>query len=195
MMQEPLWDKQAIVDKFGTSDEFLVSVVQLFLKDTQQYLKDLSQVIENKEMEGIRSLAHTIKGSCANLALMELSHLSAMLEKEAKDKQNLYIIENLYIDLIQKWDESAGILEIYLSQNQQNKTINLTNKELVEELIALKLMVENSEFIDTSNTKLFKALMPKEIEKKVDILKTLVDSFDFAKSIMIIDDVIIILKK
>lgn len=62
----------------------LKDVLNLFLESNSDSIMQLQEAIESNTTEKVQSLAHTIKGSSANVGAMQLSALTAQIEQQAK---------------------------------------------------------------------------------------------------------------
>lgn len=68
-------------------DEFL-SVYEAFIGSTTQYLTELEQAIARHDVEQIKVISHTLKGSGANIGALRLSRISEnMMNKLKSDPQ------------------------------------------------------------------------------------------------------------
>ena len=82
-----IWDAQAALERTIGREDLLCRVIKAYLKDTPSLVDRLSKVIEEKDMEQIAYLAHTIKGASLNISAQQVSNLSALIEADAKAGQ------------------------------------------------------------------------------------------------------------
>ncbi len=67
------------------SFELLLKVVETYLEHSTQLIRDLDQVIENRDGEGIRAGAHALKSSSANVGAEKLAGLLKRLEVAGRE--------------------------------------------------------------------------------------------------------------
>ncbi len=74
-----------ILDRAGGDMELVVDVAGLFLDDYPRLLSDIKDSILNSDNEKLRTAAHTLKGSAANLAARPVSEAALKLEMMGRD--------------------------------------------------------------------------------------------------------------
>lgn len=82
-------DLQKIADELDFDLEDIEMIFGVFLEGSKKSLCELKKAIELKNMEDIFHLAHSIKGSAANLTLMEISNIAKEIEFAADSKENI----------------------------------------------------------------------------------------------------------
>ncbi|MCW8931524.1 MAG: Hpt domain-containing protein [Gammaproteobacteria bacterium] len=60
-------------------------LISVFISDSQTQIKSLQEAINSSNSEDIRRIAHTLKGSSANLGINDLSESCRVLEHKAAD--------------------------------------------------------------------------------------------------------------
>jgi len=60
---------------------FLFEFIELFEADARQRLEQLRSLISTGALEGLRRMAHTLKGSCRNIGAMAMAEACLKLEK------------------------------------------------------------------------------------------------------------------
>jgi HPt (histidine-containing phosphotransfer) domain-containing protein len=85
-----------VLKEFGAmmgdgSSDFIVELIDLFLEDTPDLLAGIEQNVAQKNAEGVRSTAHTLKSTAASVGAVKLSALSEQLEGIARSG----MIENI----------------------------------------------------------------------------------------------------
>ena len=65
-------------------DEYL-ELVELFIETSKSDLKNLQSAIDNKHIELISDIAHSLKGAAMNLGLDDFLELATTIEKTARD--------------------------------------------------------------------------------------------------------------
>jgi HPt (histidine-containing phosphotransfer) domain-containing protein len=71
--------------KLGLEEDEYLELVELFIETSKSDLKNLQSAINNKDMEMIAGIAHSLKGAAMNLGLEEFLELAKMIEKTARD--------------------------------------------------------------------------------------------------------------
>jgi len=71
--------------KLGLEEDEYLELVELFIETSKSDLKNLQSAINNKDMEMIAGIAHSLKGAAMNLGLEEFLGLAKMIEKTARD--------------------------------------------------------------------------------------------------------------
>ncbi len=83
----PLIDWAALHCLSDGDKEFEASLLQLFVDDTRSHLTALQTALQEHNLDGVRRLAHHLKGSSANVGAMGLSQLAATLEQDAREER------------------------------------------------------------------------------------------------------------
>ena len=89
-------DLQKIADELDFDLEDVEMLLEAFLEGAQESLASLKNAINENDLEQIFHDAHAIKGSSANLTLMEISNLAQETEHEARAGND--------IDYLQKFE-------------------------------------------------------------------------------------------
>ena len=81
-------DVVAALKELGGDDDpdLFTELVNLFLDDTPHRLQDLLQGLESSDPDAVRSAAHALKSSCANLGALGLSELFQAIEAAGRDE-------------------------------------------------------------------------------------------------------------
>lgn len=82
--QLPTWDKGALLTRVKGREDRLQILVDLYVASAQENSDKLSAAVEAMNFERINSVAHSIKGSAANLSALNLQHVCQHLESAAK---------------------------------------------------------------------------------------------------------------
>lgn len=96
-------DLQQIAEKLEFDLEDVEMLIEVFIESASESLDSLSQAIANKDFDSILLAAHSIKGSAANLTLVEISELAKTIELNAREK-NLIEYSTLHDELKQLVD-------------------------------------------------------------------------------------------
>jgi HPt (histidine-containing phosphotransfer) domain-containing protein len=91
-------DLQVIADELEFDLEDVEMLIEVFIESALESLSLLSIAIKNKDFKNIFESAHSIKGSSANLTLIEISDVAKMIESEARESNEINY-ESLYLQL------------------------------------------------------------------------------------------------
>ncbi|MDH4206148.1 MAG: Hpt domain-containing protein [Desulfobacteraceae bacterium] len=69
----------------GLEEDEYLELVELFIETSKSDLKNLQSAINNKNMEMIAGIAHSLKGAAMNLGLDDFIELAKTIEKTARD--------------------------------------------------------------------------------------------------------------
>lgn len=58
-------------------------LIETFIRDSQDRLEKLHELVGSSDFDSIRRAAHSFKGSCGNLGALHLANLCAGLERKA----------------------------------------------------------------------------------------------------------------
>ncbi len=102
----PPMDLEKAVAEFGGDWEFVLDLLDEFLKTVRSQIVTMTRALEKKDHAIIRSEAHAIKGGAANLAAAKLARLAHDLEKkaqqnfpDAKAETNTQLLEKIETEI------------------------------------------------------------------------------------------------
>jgi len=72
-------------EKLGLEEDEYLELVELFIETSKSDLKNLQSAINNKNIEMIAGIAHSLKGAAMNLGLDYFIELAKSIEKTASD--------------------------------------------------------------------------------------------------------------
>ncbi len=84
-MEKPVLNASAALDRIGDDLELLEELWEMFLEDLPDRVKTLQQAVADCQIDIIRSEAHTIKGSAANIGGEALQDIAYAIEKAMDD--------------------------------------------------------------------------------------------------------------
>ncbi|WP_250656077.1 response regulator [Alkalimarinus coralli] len=113
--EREVWDRTSALKRVGGKEKRLDKLLSLFLSDTSNRVLELHQNVKEKDSEKVRVLAHTIKGSAANISALQLQQIAGELEAAAQDA-NLSRFDALSMQLSQAFES----LKECLSQHETN---------------------------------------------------------------------------
>lgn len=73
-------DFDRIHDATGGDEEFLAELVEIFLEDAELRLEEIRNAIASEDPTELRSTAHKLKGSSANMGATQLTGIAKTLE-------------------------------------------------------------------------------------------------------------------
>jgi two-component system, sensor histidine kinase and response regulator len=82
-----VWDRAAVLKRLGGKEKFLNKLLILFASDASARMEELQTAVDEGNISEITNLAHTIKGSAANISGLQLQQCAAdmeLMEKEGK---------------------------------------------------------------------------------------------------------------
>jgi len=103
--------------------ESLLDVLSLFLDNTPQEVKELEQLVRQKNWNALFRLSHKIKGAVAILQATQLASLLGKIEENAKEEKDVSILEKQVEEVCTLFTE----MEMQLREEQAR-----INKELSE---------------------------------------------------------------
>ena len=72
-------------ENLGLEEDEYLELVELFIETSKSDLKNLQSAINNKNIEMIAGIAHSLKGAAMNLGLDSFLELAKSIEKTASD--------------------------------------------------------------------------------------------------------------
>ena len=94
-------------------EEDFVELVSTYVSDSREKIRNLDAAFNTVNHENLRSLAHTLKGSSANLGAMALSSFCAELEGLAKEERSTEA-ENIIERIAQEFSSVSSILNSFI---------------------------------------------------------------------------------
>lgn len=189
------WDKQELFHRLGDSQQHTLSTIKLFLQETPKHLQLLDNAIEKNDFSRITTLAHTLKGTTANMSLLNITQIAKEIEKEAKYTKDIQNIVQLSLMLKQKCKNANELLTKFIKENQIQKHITLSKEDIQNSLSVLETMIKANEFIQTNEIELFEINVSSPLDLMIKKLQEEIDSFIFNKALVTIADIQIALKK
>jgi len=75
------------IEQLGMDNQgALVELIDIFLETTPEYIQDLFDGVQNRDLNTIRNYAHSLKSSSASLGAIELSRKCKILEMRMKNE-------------------------------------------------------------------------------------------------------------
>lgn len=84
---QPVWDRPALLERMQGGENRLQGLIDIFIKTIPERITALQEQIIAQNAEQVVFEAHTIKGACASLSALQLYHLTAGIEAQARANQ------------------------------------------------------------------------------------------------------------
>lgn len=81
----PVTDLNYLKEYSDNDNEFVIEMIELFLENTPDFLKDIENALENQDFDIIAKTAHKMKPSMTFMGLTNGKELCESLEYEAKN--------------------------------------------------------------------------------------------------------------
>ncbi|MGK0249726.1 MAG: PAS domain S-box-containing protein [Oleispira sp.] len=116
--QTDCWNKEEFLDRLSGNEGVLLKVITVFLIDTSNLISALEDVISQQDFVQIKSIAHTLKGSCANISAIALVGVLTEIERAATEQSNSKI-NTLWSDF---GVEKIRLFDVLQAHQEQNNT-------------------------------------------------------------------------
>jgi PAS domain S-box-containing protein len=116
--QDVCWNKEAFLVRLSGNEAVLHKVVTVFLIDTPNLISTLEDMISQQDFVQIKSIAHTLKGSCANISAIVLAGILGEIERAATEHSTSKL-NTLWSDFSV---EKIRLFDILQAHQQHNKT-------------------------------------------------------------------------
>ena len=100
------------LDRFRDKPALLRRLIQIYLDSVPKMIADMQESAINQDTEKVSFLAHSIKGSSAEIGAEDLGEISQQLQLVAKDG-NKDLIEPLMEDLADCFEETRLALQAF----------------------------------------------------------------------------------
>lgn len=96
-------------------NERFPTMVKYFLEDTEMYISEIANAIQNKDFEVAVSPAHTIKSSAKQLGAEKVSDVARQIEHHAREMidnggDDFDTLDKLYHELKEEFDAVAPLI-------------------------------------------------------------------------------------
>ena len=78
---------KAIYARLGLDEKEYIELLHLFVQTAGAQVQQLQVALADRDMEKIRQIAHTLKGSAGNMGLMDMHEAALRIEKTAAGRQ------------------------------------------------------------------------------------------------------------
>jgi PAS domain S-box-containing protein len=116
--QADCWNKKTFLVRLSGNEAVLYKVVTVFLMNTPHLISTLEDMISQQDFVQIKSISHTLKGSCANISAIALAGVTSEIERAATE-QSMSKINTLWSDFSV---EKIRLFEVLQAHQQHKKT-------------------------------------------------------------------------
>ena len=95
-----MMDIKALAEELDFDIEDVAILVELFVENAQVSLANIEEAIERNDIDAIQNEAHAIKGSAANLMLVDVQDMARRMEEAAREN-----IKISYLSLFSQIEE------------------------------------------------------------------------------------------
>jgi two-component system, sensor histidine kinase and response regulator len=103
--QAPIWDEGAALARLDGDRDLLLSLLQRFSEQAAQETRELKSLLEQRDYAGVGNLAHTLKGTAANLSCERLRARAYQLEQLARQSAPWEELENAWQELAEDTED------------------------------------------------------------------------------------------
>ncbi|MDC9729729.1 MAG: response regulator [Methyloprofundus sp.] len=185
---------QAGLQMLGGNQELFIRLLTRFKENFSGAVVELSGLLEAKHIEEATRLAHTIKGTSANIGTVSLHKLAAKIEKYCH-AQEIKQAQNLLPDIEDSLTKVLMEVDVFLSEHITNEEegINLKNEVSSEEFNKqLQAVRDNLENYDSNSESSFSQLLSiVMVEKERQQLKKVaiaIEAYDFEQALVELND-------
>ncbi|MBN2169698.1 MAG: PAS domain S-box protein [Candidatus Krumholzibacteriota bacterium] len=82
---EAIFERADFLDRLGGDEELLEELVAFFITETPNQVEALRQAILEGDREAVTRLAHTLKGSSANVGAAQVRRIAAVMEADGRE--------------------------------------------------------------------------------------------------------------
>jgi len=82
--ETPVYAREDLLERLGGAEALIPRFLGLFFKGVEPNMAALEKAIAAGEPDGVRTTAHAIKGSSANIGAMQMRETAAVIESDAK---------------------------------------------------------------------------------------------------------------
>ncbi len=105
-------DLETLADNLDFDIEDVYVLLELFIENAQASLASIEEAIEAKNLETIANEAHAIKGSAANLMLVDIQDIAREIENAAKERSQINYL-SLFELLEEKIEKISEVSQSY----------------------------------------------------------------------------------
>ncbi|MFC1490465.1 Hpt domain-containing protein [Candidatus Latescibacterota bacterium] len=80
-----IFDRSDLLERLGDDEEFCKEIIELFIDDTPNQIKELKIALEKKDASTVHRRSHAIKGSSANTSALSMQEVASQMETAGKN--------------------------------------------------------------------------------------------------------------
>ena len=103
-----MMDIEALAEALDFDIEDVAVLVELFVENAQVSLANIEEAIEGDDITTIQNEAHAIKGSAANLMLVDIQDMAREMEEAAKSNQKINYL-SLFSQIEEKIEQLSEV--------------------------------------------------------------------------------------
>ncbi|MEM9366733.1 MAG: ammonium transporter [Planctomycetota bacterium] len=107
-------DLESLRLRCGGNEQVVTNVLKMFRERTATYRREISESASKQELQQLRSMAHAMKGSAANVSATHVAEVAAQLESAARD-QHLDLVSTMIPRMQRSLEDCQGAIESLLS--------------------------------------------------------------------------------
>lgn len=100
--------KQYLVLQFELTDEQIDTMLPVFIDTLHGHMKELEQMVSKDDIQGMKKMAHTLKGALLNLGLKDFADIALRLEKFDGENESMDFCHSMVEEL------SGNVLALHL---------------------------------------------------------------------------------
>lgn len=106
-------DKEKIRKEMGFEESFIKELFDVYRKDAAEILEKLETAVAVGDMEAVKGLGHSLKGSSGNLRITEVQRTALAVEMEARGTKDKPALLRLLQELRTLHEELEKIVETW----------------------------------------------------------------------------------
>lgn len=84
-MSDEVLDLPEFLERVQNDKELLIELLGIFVEDFQEKKKILIEAVANKDVDTVKSVAHSLKGATGNISAKAMRKTFVEIEQKAKD--------------------------------------------------------------------------------------------------------------
>ena len=95
--EEGNFDFDGICKRLGLPEDVIIELLNKFASDYAELPTRIQELVDGDDLDGVREVAHTLKGVSGSLGLLEISETASKIEMTAKTKNSVSVQEQIPI--------------------------------------------------------------------------------------------------
>lgn len=133
-------DAQEALTRVRFNVPFYIRVMQQFIEHTKKNLIQIANATKSNDLTTVQSIAHTIKGSSANIGANAVKEVATHLESGIKNRDlNNSEVQSLFEKLSKECISVFNSISQFIADNNEtNQTITMSNEEIISTCDSIK---------------------------------------------------------